>query len=338
MKAGKSFRTKDAEAFSSFVQGRALFQAYLDSGNGEELQQARDRFSIATARDPTFDIARLYLAVSETELREPDAAISNLQKLVKKKRYEPEAHVQLAYAHIKRYQDDSYKRAEAELDNAETAANSENRKDLIALIHGYRVFLLAVRGAYEGKDVEKKKRYLNDAINLGKGMLDRGANKIVPPDEQLALQFEANNAVGIAYMFLERLSPSKPYSDSNFEQSERHLRAALALRPNSVRALQNMARLRMFQADRLREEHKKYGEFYEAAKKLVQKSLDLNSFDQYPHYQMALLSARTEDWENAHKFVEAGRKQKGAVKTESWKAIEDAISHQDGAALLSVSS
>ena len=98
MKPHKTFPTTDAEAFNNFVQGRVLFQAYLGTGWGDELQQARDRFEMATARDSNFDMARLYLAVSQTELRDPNAAIPHLFKLVSKNAFAPEAHLQLAYA------------------------------------------------------------------------------------------------------------------------------------------------------------------------------------------------------------------------------------------------
>src|SRR5258707_511357 len=121
----KNFPTRDADAFSNFVQGRALFQSYLGTGQGEELQKARDRFATAAARDSDFDVARLYLAVTQTELREPKEAIVNLQKLVEKKRYLAEAYVQLAYAHIKRYEDTGYAKAEEDLDEAVKAARND---------------------------------------------------------------------------------------------------------------------------------------------------------------------------------------------------------------------
>src|SRR5438093_336705 len=133
----RGFPTKDAEAFSSFVQGRALFQSYLGTGLGEELQEARDRFATAAARDSEFHIAKLYLAATQTELREPDAAIPNLEELVEKNHYVPEARVQLAYAHVKRYRDVDYVAAENELHKALEAARTGNREELVEFIESY---------------------------------------------------------------------------------------------------------------------------------------------------------------------------------------------------------
>ncbi len=366
----KSSPTKDAEALSSFVQGRALFQSYLGTGHGEELRQARDRFATAAARDPEFDIAKLYLAATQTELREPDAAIPNLEDLVKRNRYLPEAHVQLAYAHIKRYRNADYGTAAEELTKAVNAARTVKRSELIDLIEAYRVFLLAVRGGRGTDDVSQKKRYLGEAVTAGKELLKRAAaqdkvrveratdeasrkkhylrqavnaaKKLLKrpkdqdkaPNEKLAVQFEANNALGIAFLWLGELFPFEPDSASFWTQSEQYFRAALALRPNSVRALQNMGLLFMVQGDRLPNEPIKAGEFYEQGKDFVRQSLRLNPFDQYPHFQMALLSARTGAWSEAKQSLESGSKQKGAVPQEKWAAIEKAINTQDRSLVL----
>src|ERR1700691_5008107 len=159
----KDFPTKNADAFSSFVQGRASFQAYLGTGQGDELTQARDQFAAAAVRDPGFDIAKLYLAVTQTELRDSDAAISALEELIEKKRYLPEAYVQLAYAHVKRYRDADYPAAEQELNKAARVSRESGRTDLINLIEAYRVFLFAVRGGRAKDTLERKREYLNKA-------------------------------------------------------------------------------------------------------------------------------------------------------------------------------
>src|SRR5271166_4197352 len=190
----KNLPTKDAEAFSSFVQGRALFKSYLGSGQGEHLQQARDLFATAAARDSEFDIARLYLAATQTELRDPDAAIPNLEMLIQRNRYLAEAHVQLAYAHIKRYRDIDYVSAELELDKAADALEGGNREDLRDLVQAYRVFLLAVRGGRGTGEPAEKKRYLDDAVAAGQELLNRWRDQDRSPDEKLTIQFETENA------------------------------------------------------------------------------------------------------------------------------------------------
>jgi tetratricopeptide (TPR) repeat protein len=325
----KDFPTKDADAFSNFVQGRALFQAYLGSGRGEELNQARDRFAIAAARDPDFDIAKLYLAVTQTELRESDAAIPTLEELIQRKSYLPEAHVQLAYAHIKRYRDADYAAAEEELSKAVQAARSGKRNDLIDLIGAYRVFLLAVRGGRGTDSPQQKRLYLDEALRLGKELLKHAATEDNAPQERLAVQFEVNNAIGIAFLWLGELFQSEPDSAMWWVQSEKYFRAALDLRPKSVRVLQNIGLLYMVRGDRAHKEPTKALELYGQSKVFIAQSLKLNPFDQYPHFQMALLSIKTGDWATAETSVESGMKQKGAVSPGKWASVKEAIDARD---------
>jgi tetratricopeptide (TPR) repeat protein len=324
----RDFPTKDADAFSSFVQGRAYFQSYLGTGQGDELAQARDRFAAATVRDPEFDIAKLYLAVTQTELRDSDAAIAALEDLIKKKRYLPEAHVQLAYAHVKRYRDADYAAAELELNKAAEASKRGGRTDLTDLIEAYRVFLFAVRGG-RGKDTpEKKKDYLNEALRLGTELLHHTSRKGKAPQERVAVQFEVNNAMGIAFLWLGELFYTEPESTKWWEKADECFKAALALHPNSVRPLQNLGLLYMFRGDR-KQNHKDAQNLYVQAKEFVDRSLKLNPFDQYPYFQQALLAMKTADWSAATKSVESGMKQKGAVSPEKWAAIQEAIKAED---------
>src|ERR1700728_783257 len=326
--------TKDVEALSSFVQGRALFQAYLGSAHGEELQNACERFATAAARDSEFDIARLYLAVTQTELREPDAAIPNLEELIERKRYVAEAYVQLAYAHIKRYRDIDYVAADRERQNAINAARSAHREDLIDLIQAYRIFLLAVRGGRGTEELAVRKQYLTQAITDGRKLLDRVSARKSASDQDLAIQFEARNALGIAFLWMGELFWSEPNAASAWTEAERYLDSARALRPNSVRALQNMGLLRMLQADRVHDDPVKANALYEEAKQFVGESLSLNSFDQYPHFQMALLLARTGNWTEAKRFLDQGKNQKGAISAKKWDSLENAIDAQDRSAVV----
>jgi tetratricopeptide (TPR) repeat protein len=367
--APKEFLTADAEAFSSFVQGRALFQEYLGNGSGEELNEARDHFATATARDPEFDIAKLYLAVTQTELRDSAEAIPALQQLIQKGRFLPEAHLQLAYAYTKRYREVDYPAAAAELDQADHAARTGNRDDLIDLIKAYRVFLLAVRGGREkGLPPEKRAEYLDEAVTLGTDLL-KCALTVESRQQRLAVQFEVHNAIGIALLRLgelceqgfARLLQTKRTDDKNapplkhssvvdsdppstsryWQESENNFREALALRPRSVRVLQNLALLYLDRGDRAQEESRKSRHeggqkaslearrFYEAAIDFVTQSIKLNPFDQYPHYQLASLSIKLGDWEAARKSFESGLAQKGAVPAESWAKIKDAIESRD---------
>ncbi|MGA8220335.1 MAG: hypothetical protein WB780_01690 [Candidatus Acidiferrales bacterium] len=327
--APKEFPTADADAFSNFVQGRALFQEYLGNGSGEELSQARDHFATATARDPKFDIAKLYLAVTQTELRDTATAIPALEQLILNKSFLPEAHVQLAYAHIKLYTDDDFAKADKELDEAAAAAKTEHRNDLIDLICAYRVFLFAVRGGRGHESPDQKRKYLESAKTLGNRLLKRPVAAGDPSAESMAVQFEANNGMGIASLWFGELFPTDPQAAQSWVESEGYLKAALALRPKSVRVLQNMGLLYMVQGDRAEKNPAKAQELYGQAKDFVGQSLKLNPFDQYPHFQMALLSIKTGDWTTAQTYVDSGTKQKGAVGSGKWSTLKEAIHDRD---------
>ena len=329
----KNLPTQDTEAFASFVQGRVLLNSYLETGHGERLQQARDLFRAAAERDSNFDIATLYLAVAEIELRESKKAIETLEKLVLKNRYLPEACVQMAYAGIKLYRD--YNKTEKDLGEAAEVAKKAGRKDLIDLIQAYRVFLLAVRGGRGDDEDTKREEYLNRAVQEGEQLLAAVAHEKKPTDEKTAIQFEANNAIGIAYMWLGHRFPSKPDAGEEWEKAEAYFLTAKALRPNSVRVMQNLGSLRMMQGDRLyQQDHRGAYRCYEEAKQLVSHSMELNKFDQFPHFQMALLSARTLNWSAAQDFVDLGKPQKGAVQKETWDELEKAIKEENWDSLL----
>lgn len=328
---GKDVPTRDAEAFSSFVQGRVLLDLYLQSGDGERLKQACDLFARASKRDANFHIARLYLGVSQTELRDSAAAISNLKELVEKQHYLPEAHLQLAYAYTKRYEGADYVIAEHELQEAKAAAEKATRSDLLDLIEAYRIFLLAVRGGRGQDEPEQRKNYLQEAITGGQKILANLAAVDRSPDEKNAIEFEANNAMGIAFMWRGKQFPARQDPMADWTEAEKHFRRALAVRPKAVRALQNMGTLRMFQGDYLYglRDEEAAKQLYEEAKGYFVQSLALNPFDQFPHYRMAVLSVKTDQWSDAQKFVDSGRTQKGAVKPAGWDAVQRAITTQD---------
>jgi len=328
---GKDLPTKDTEAFSSFVQGRVLLQSYLDSGLGERLKQACDLFARASKYDSNFDLAILYLGVAQTELRDSSAAILNLEKLVATQRYLPEAHLQLAYAHTKRYEGADYVTAQDELKKAAEAAKKSDQTDLLDLIEAYRLFMLAVRGGRGSDPPNKRKAYLEEAIASGEKLLQKVSSEDKPLDEMTAIEFETNNAIGIAFMWMGEHFPAKPDLTPEWDEAEKYLQAALERRPNSVRTLQNMGTLRMFQGDRLYAQQRsdEASRRYEEGKTFVDRSLKLNNLDQYPHFQMALLLAKTGKGQEAQPYIDVGRRQKGAVKPDKWDSLEEAIKKND---------
>jgi len=94
-----------------------------------------------------------------------------------------------------------------------------------------------------------------------------------------------------------------------------------------------MGQLRMFEGDYLlaRSFKAEASAKYEQAKSLVQQSIELNPFDQYPHFQMALLAARTGDWDDGKTAIDRGKKHRGAVSQPKWQAVEEAIRSTDSA-------
>ena len=340
------FPTQDAEALSNFVQGRALLQAYLGTGLGDRLQKARDRFEIAAARDPNFDVASLYLAATQTELRRPEA-IPLLERLVAKKVFLPEALVQLAYAHIKSYTDEGYAAAATELDNARRAAEDENRLGLVQQVDAYRVFLLAVRGGRSHEDPTTRQRYLREAVAVGQRILaetarspKETAGQVVPTgkaatvsdltdESQKAARFEVLNALGIAYMRLGQQFPGDQESETDWQRAEKFYKEALTLRPYSVRVMQNVGLLGMLRGDRMPEGSSAAQRFYRDALASIESSMKLNPFDQYPHSQAALLHARLGEWDAATNEIIEGKRQPGAVSDLYWKNIDEAVKAKD---------
>lgn len=333
----KSLPTKDPEALSNFVQGRLFFQAYL-LGQGKELPEARERFQAAASRDPEFYIAKLYLAVAQNEMRNSDAAILALKDLIDKKRFLPEARLQLAYAHMKRYKQADYEIATAELESAKRDAKREKRKDLLNLIEAFGVFVLAVRGGRGSEPMGQRRAYLDTAIKNGQDLLRESTKENLEIQITTALQFEVHNAIGVAQLWLGRLFPQEEQSQDWWSKSEKSLDTASALRPNSVRPLQNLGLLFMLRGDRAGAvgNHDEAVLLYQKAKTFVERSLQLNALDQYPFYQLAQLAIRLGDWDAASSFVEMGQQQSGAISAEKWKALTSAISDKDVSKILNI--
>ncbi len=275
------------------------------------------------------------MAVTDAELRDSDAAIIRLESLTKKAiRFRTEVYVHLAYAHIKKYSDSDFYAAESLLDQAVQSCRQEGQAEFLPLVQSFRIFLYAVMaGRLESGD---RAHYCEEAIRLGSAFLAKAKRTRHASEFQKTPLFEVHNGLGIAYMRKgEALLPFSDEQQKAWTQSQLHYDLALQVRPNSVRALQNLGRLRMIQADQFRvcNDQSKASDSYEESKKLFLKSLQINPFDQYPHYCMAILSIRTGDWKSASEYLASGRAQKGAVKPESWSLVMQAIQAQNASLL-----
>src|SRR5882757_11176900 len=130
------------EARRSFMHGERSFRAYLAGGNVQFLQDAKANFLQATRRDQNFDLARFYLGITQTQLRETNQSIPTLTELQNAgATFEGQVGLQLAYAHVKAYEDQHYAAAEAELDKVIEDAASRKVDGLRLQAEALKVFL-----------------------------------------------------------------------------------------------------------------------------------------------------------------------------------------------------
>lgn len=321
--------TSSPDALRNFVAGREQLRSYLTSGSGVLLQQAKQSFCAAATFDPRFQLAIFYRSLVEAELREADAAIIGFEELLKgRTEFRTEVLLQLAYAHIKRYQDEDYFKAEGFLADARQAAQEHGRRDLLVLADALRVFLYSVMGGRLSVE-NRRPYYLEEAVKLGEGLL---VNKweIASRDEA---RFEVLNGLGIAYMRKGQMADS-PRRDF-WTTAEARFNEALELRPTSVRAMQNMGLLKGMQAFQARSDadEPEAQALFRTAKNWYAKSLGLNPNDGYPHYRMVQICALTDDWEGAQRYLSSGRQQSGAVYEREWSKLQAAINNRDASAI-----
>ncbi|MBZ5590966.1 MAG: tetratricopeptide repeat protein [Acidobacteriia bacterium] len=295
------------------------------------MKMARESFNEATKFDPRFQLAVFYRSVVASELRDADAAIQGFEELLKASTdFRAEVLLQLAYAHIKRYRDDDYFKAEQFLTDGRRAAKDHGQKELVVMADALKVFLYSVMG---GRLSNRSSRlgYLEQAVRLGEGLLiDQTEFENGIPTEA---RFEVLNGLGIAYT---RKGEKMPASRQEFwTTAEARLKEALDLRPTSVRAMQNMGLLQGMQGFEALHDGKsdQAGVFFQQARDRYRESLDLNPNDQYPHYRMSQLSAVAGDWEEARRYFASGQKQNGAVKPEEWSKLQAAIDRHDASGI-----
>lgn len=332
--------TDRPEALKSFIEGREQFHSYLGNGSSGELEKASQLFEEAANSDPDFDLAVFYHALTRAELRDSDTAILKLQGLIKKDvEFLPEAYLHLAYAYTKKYRDPEFRKAEDALDQAMIEAKRVGDRALKPIIKAYRVFLYAVMGGRLRKaDAQTKKKYIDKAIRLGKWNLwKRRWRREDRPS--LLIKLELNNALGIAYM--RKGEASKAFSEEQegwWKVASSYFEAALELGLNPVRVHQNMGTLLKLKGEQFQRRSdpgdlEKAKEYYRAAVEEYQLSIGINPRDQFPHYALAQLYARLDQWDLAREHLTYGRQQGGAVELASWEQVERAVVLKDASIL-----
>jgi tetratricopeptide (TPR) repeat protein len=248
-------------------------------------------------------MAKLYLAAAGAELGDPAEAISILKKLKdpeEMQQFKLDACVQLARAYAKKHE---YEEAEKQLVEAEIEAKKGGNRKL-SLIVAYRAFFVALRGAstplsneaicLAKKAIELAEEVIKLAKKAAKPPTDAptSAEKIYQDDEiGLATRFEAAIASGTAHMWLGKLYSSEAGKHSEWEQAKQQFLSARELQSNSTRVLYNMGILYMLRGD---DDKAKGREWYEKAKGLIARSLELNPFDQLADHTMA--SPQQQNW------------------------------------------
>ena len=316
-----------------FVQGSNALRAYFGTGRLEDLEQARGKFAEAENEDPAFALASFYVALADNELRDSDAAIDRLTALTSRPiEFLPQAYLQLAYAHTKKYEDRHYFEAGRALDEARKQAEARRKRDLLPLIEAYRVFLYAVMGGRlrEGD----RSSYLDQAIALGHRLLKDRAIARLPERNQIL--FEIHNALGVAYMRKGQLEePFSAEQNRLWDQAREHYKAALEHNPAAARTLQNQGTLLMMEGDLYYERNfEEARQRYLRALALYESSLKLNFRDQFVHYRIAELNARLGDWDRASLFLHSGVDQPGSVSRVSWDRLYRAIQAENPSPLL----
>jgi hypothetical protein len=327
------------DAQESFVLGERSLRAYLAGGNVRFLEDAVANFSLLGEKDRRYDDACFYLGVTKTQLRKVDESIPILEDLLRRKRdehrrsnadFEHKIGLQLAYAHIKRYTDEGYDAAEKELARLKKIALNMNDLDLLVRTQSIQVFLYSVMSG-RAKPVEHRPAHARNALELG-------AELLKTPRSSLEVRFEALNALGITWMWVangqwesaaqwgEFCDPKISRDDAqkcphtSCVKAQSYYEQALDIVPNSVRVLQNLARLRLIQVKHNFPTDRSV--LLAEAKQFVLQSLEVNDQDQYPYSELAEIAIEEGDAKLALDSIGTGRNRPGAVKEEKWAELE----------------
>ena len=309
-------------ALKSFVLGERSLRAYLAGGNVRFLEEAEANFGRLRPSDKRYDEARFLLGITKTQLRKSNDSIDILQDLRIRNRekkdggnpnFDRKISLQLAFANIKKYTDAGYAAAEKELEDLIHATKDEQ---LRLQAQSIQAFLYAVMAGRSKEFKAQRPHFARTALELGEELLKMGQSS-------LTVRFEALNALGITWMRIAE-GNWEGFGDreDSWEKSQNFYDEALAIVPNSVRVLQNIAKLRIVQFEQNfpGDRFALLGE----AKELVARSLEVNTQDQYPFSELAKIALLEGDKRSALAFINTGRSKPGSVKPEEWAKLEAA--------------
>jgi len=352
MRIFRSFGEKDRRTHRSFLLGERSLRAYLAGGNVRFLRDAEANLSVVAPDADYYRDARFYLGITKAQLREADESIKILSDLQEKVSSDRESEtkgdfanrisLQLAYAHIKKYTDPDFDKAEKILEPLVSKASTKSWPDLLLQAKSLQAFLYSVMAGYS-KRVTEKPEFVRKARKIGEEVL-------ADPRSLPTVRFEALNALGIAWMrFAEnsreniastegeagvgwQAAHRAPAIKKEWEgidntadgwaKAEEYFDKALAIVPNSVRVLQNKATLRRLKAKK--SVARDSLALLEEAEELVKRSLAINDQDQFPFYQLALIAVEKGDKASALTYIKEGLNKPGAVKEKEWTAVKSA--------------
>jgi hypothetical protein len=304
----------------SFTHGAHCFRAYLAGGSVRFLEEAKIDFAAALRRDDSFHLARFYLGITQTQLRETDESIPELLKLREfGVDFEGQVSLQIAYANIRRYRDDGYTAAEKELKAVAAEAPEHKQFDACLQARAMEVFLYSVM-AGRMEDKSKRSHYAELAVASGEEQLRegvRGSNERITR----AVLFDIYNGLGIAWMRIGQNGwQGFPDRVASLKKAEAYYQQAQAVRPNAVPLLQNLGQLRDIQSE-FAEESERSRNLRREAQEFFERSLEINDHDQFPFYSLAKIAVKDGRKTDAQTLIEIGRSKPGAVRDESWKEV-----------------
>jgi hypothetical protein len=318
----ESLKTVSPEARKRFTHGERSFRAYLAGGNVQFLEEAKTNFLQAIRRDSKFDLARFYLGIAQTQLRETDESIPALTQLQQTgATFEGQVALQLAYAHIKTYEDQHYALAENLLDKLVEDATSRGQDGLRLQAEALQVFLYSVMAGHL-TDEARRPHYAQLALQLG----DKLVTESYDEDEAVlkATLFDTYNGLGIVWMRIgqERwLGFDNP--ETSWAYSQQYYLNALALRPNAVPVLQNIGSLQLLRSELAQQngQPELAASLRSEAKTLYLRSLEFNDHDQFPFYRLAQIAVAEQKKQEALGYIQVGVTKPGAVKDSEWNEV-----------------
>jgi tetratricopeptide (TPR) repeat protein len=357
------------EAFRGFIDGVQSLRDYLETNNGEKLVKAEKQLSESLVADPYFIPAKYYKAIVLTHERRSNEAIPLLEQLREADPpFKAEVLYNLAFAYSREYEHRRFQEALVAINEAESLAGSPlsrwsskaKRPDLVLLARAMKAFVIAAfAGRTYGRedDLNERRLRLPESVRLSEGVLADGRLKSMPPETRKAIEVEAHNAAGIAYMRMGQFpdlfkppvqSPNKgdaplrpdlygKSSDDYWKKADEHYQLVLSLQPGHVRVLDNISTFNLIKAHQSAKanDNKSVLEFAERAKKAAVEALDLNPHDQFRYYNLAKAHIILGEWAEANEATKKIRTEHGRVSEEDIQLLDQSIDARNASPILS---